>query len=271
MSATPTDTPVRPATPAHARWRARLLSALIVAGALAVWQLAAWTQHLEAWLLPSPAAVIAAFTQPDTQSLIAGNLWPTVEEAAAGFGACVVVGVALAVAMASSRVWRDGLYPLLIASQAIPTIAIAAILVVAFGYGLAPKVIVVVLFSFFAVTVNVYDALQALDPELPGLLRTLGASRWDVLRTARLPAALPGFFTGARLAITYSVSAAVYSEWVGSTGGLGFALIQAKNQFAEAQVFAIVLVMAALGVAGFVAVALIERLCVPWARQRPVV
>ena len=87
--------------------------------------------------------------------------------------------------MAASRVVRDGLYPLLIASQAIPTIAIAAILVVAFGYGLAPKVVVVVLFSFFAITVNVYDALQTLDPALPGLLRTLGASRWDVLRTAR--------------------------------------------------------------------------------------
>jgi ABC-type nitrate/sulfonate/bicarbonate transport system permease component len=177
-----------------------------------------------------------------------------------------VIGVALAAAMSASRVVRDGLYPLLIASQTIPTIAIAAILVVALGYGLAPKAVVVVLFSFFAVTVNVYDALQALDPELPGLLRTLGASRWDVFRTARLPAALPGFFTGARLAVTYSISAAVYSEWVGSTGGLGYALIQAANQFAQARVFAIVVVMAALGLAGFALVALLERLVVPWSR-----
>jgi putative hydroxymethylpyrimidine transport system permease protein len=248
------------------RPRGYLLSLAIVVAAVVAWQGATVLLHLESWLLPTPGQVAATFTQPDTQALIGENVWPTVEEALAGFAVCVVAGVGLAVAMAASRVVRDGLYPLLIASQAIPTIAIAAVLVVAFGYGLAPKVVVVALFSFFAITVNVYDALQTLDPALPGLLRTLGASRWDVVRTARLPAALPGFFTGAKLAITYSVSAAVYSEWVGTTDGLGYALLQAKNQYAEAQVFAIVLVMAALGLAGFALVALLERLVVPWSR-----
>ncbi len=247
--------------------RGYLLSLLIVAAALALWQLATWAFHLETWLLPSPLDVAAAFAQPETRAFIGDNLWPTVQEAGVGFLACIVAGVGLAVAMASARALRDGLYPLLIASQAIPTIAIAAILVVAFGYGLLPKVIVVALYSFFAVTVSVYDALQELDPELPGLLRTLGASRWDVWRTARLPAALPGFFTGAKLAITYSVAAAVYSEWVGATGGLGYAVQQAANQFAETRVFALVIVMAALGLAGFAAVAILERLCVPWARR----
>lgn len=249
------------------RWRGRVISGLIVLLALAMWQLFTWAQHLEAWLLPSPADVVAAFTQGDTQRLILDNVGITVVEAALGFTVSVVIGVALAAAMAASRSIREGLYPLLIASQTVPTIAIAAVLVVAFGYGLAPKVVVVVLFSFFAVTVNVLDALQTLDPELPGLLRTLGASRWDILRTARIPAALPGFFTGARLAVTYSISAAVYSEWVGATGGLGYALIQAANQFAEARVFAVVVVMAALGLAGFGLVAIAERLCVPWARS----
>lgn len=250
-------------------WWSRGLAVLILLAAVALWQLATAAFHLESWLLPSPADVAAAFAQPDTQSMLASNLWPTVQEALVGFAACLVVGMALAVAMAASRILRDGLYPLLIASQAIPIIAIAAILVVALGYGLAPKVVVVALFSFFAITVNVYDALQTLDPALPGLLRTLGASRWDIIRTARLPAALPGFFTGAKLAITYSVAAAVYSEWLGATGGLGYALQQSANQFAEARVFAVVLVMAALSLAGFAVVSLLERLCVPWAHQTP--
>ena len=262
LDAVPADRPRK-----RARGHGYLLSLLIVAAALALWQLATWIFHLETWLLPSPLDVAAAFAQPETRAFIGGNLWPTVQEAGAGFLVCIVVGTGLAVAMASARALRDGLYPLLIASQAIPTIAIAAILVVAFGYGLLPKVIVVVLYSFFAVTVSVYDALQKLDPELPGLLRTLGASRWDVWRTARLPAALPGFFTGAKLAVTYSVAAAVYSEWVGATGGLGYAVQQAANQFAETRVFALVIVMAALGLTGFAAVAALERLCVPWARQ----
>ena len=254
-------------TTTRPRRRGLVISALIILAALGAWQLATAALHLETWVLPTPVEVAAAFTQPDTQALIVDNLWPTVEEAAVGFAICVGIGVGLAAAMASSRVVRDGLYPLLIASQAIPIIAIAAVLVVVLGYGLAPKVVVVVLFSFFAITVNVYDALQTLDPELPGLLRTLGASRWDVLRTARLPAALPGFFTGAKLAVTYSVAAAVYSEWVGSTAGLGYAVQQAANQFAEARVFALVLVMAALGLFSFAGVAVLERLCVPWARQ----
>ncbi len=257
----------KPALSTVQRRGGRLVSALIVVTAIAAWQAATVFGRLENWLLPSPWDVLVSFTKPDTQNLILDNVWVTVEEALIGFATCLVIGVGLAAAMAAWRTLRSGLYPLLIASQTVPIIAIAAILVVVFGYGLAPKIVVVVLFSFFAVTVNVLDAVQSLDPELPGLLRSLGASRWDILRTARIPAALPGFLTGARLAVTYSVAAAVYSEWVGATGGLGYAVIQAANQFAEAQVFALVVVMALLGLAGFGAVTLVERLCVPWLRR----
>jgi ABC-type nitrate/sulfonate/bicarbonate transport system permease component len=243
-----------------------LLSVLIVALCLVAWQAVIWIEHLEPWLLPGPLAVLSAFGQPSVQSLILDNLPVTLAEALIGFGASVVIGAGLAVAMFVSRVLRDALYPLVIASQAVPTIAIGAVLVVALGYGLAPKVVVVVLYAFFAVTVSMYDSLQAQDPELVAVLRTLGASSWQILRTARLPAALPGLFTGARLAAAYSVSGAIYGEWVGSTGGLGYALQQAANQFQAATVLAIVVVMSALGVLAFAALALLEHICVPWAR-----
>jgi len=245
-----------------------LLSALLIVAAGAVWALAARAARTESWLLPSPADVAGAFGQPDTRALILDNLAPTLEEALAGFVLCLAIGVALAVLMSASPILRDGLYPLLIATQAVPVIAIAAVLVLAFGYGLTPKIVVVVLFSFFAVTVNVYDSLMAVDPALLDVQRTLGASPWQLLRVVRLPAALPGFFTGAKLAVTYCVSAAVYGEWVGATGGLGYALIQAANQFAQARVFALVLVMAALSLTGFGLVALLERLVVRWPRGR---
>jgi ABC-type nitrate/sulfonate/bicarbonate transport system permease component len=253
-----------------ARAMGPLLSLLIVLAVLGVWALAtssvAGAHRLEAWLLPSPADVVAAFAQPDTRALILDNVGPTVAAALTGLVLCLLVGTALAVGMAASPALRDGLYPLLIASQAVPTIALAAVLVVAFGYGLTPKVVVVVLFSFFAVTVNVYDSLIAVDPLVLDVQRTLGASPWQLLCVVRLPAALPGFFTGARLASTYCISAAVYGEWVGATGGLGYALLQAANQFAQARVFAIVLVMALLGLSGFGAVTLLERLVVRWPR-----
>lgn len=249
-----------------AAWR-HLLAPLVVLTILGLWQAATWLLHLEPWLLPAPTDVIASFGDPETQALIRDNVGVTVGEAVAGFGIAVVVGVGLAWVMSASRLMRDALYPLLVASQAVPVIAISAVLVVAFGFDAAPKIIVVVLYSFFAITVNVYDALQDLDPDLPGLLRTLGASRWDILRTARVPAALPGFFTGARLAIAYSIAAAVYGEFVGATGGLGYALQRAANSFKAPQVFALVVVMAALSLLGFAAVALAERLLIPWGRQ----
>jgi len=120
--------------------------------------------------------VAGAFGQPDTRALILDNLAPTLEEALAGFVLCLAIGVALAVLMSASPILRDGLYPLLIATQAVPVIAIAAVLVLAFGYGLTPKIVVVVLFSFFAVTVNVYDSLMAVDPTLLDVQRTLGCA-----------------------------------------------------------------------------------------------
>jgi NitT/TauT family transport system permease protein/putative hydroxymethylpyrimidine transport system permease protein len=246
-----------------------LLSVLLVLAFLLAWQAVIWIGHLEAYILPSPWEVAQAFGQQDTRDLIASNAGVTVIEALAGFGVCVVVGVGLAIAMFTSRVIRDALYPLLIASQAVPTIAIGAVLVIALGYGIAPKIVVVTLYAFFAITVNVYDSLQSLDPELPALLRTLGASPLQVLWTARLPAALPGFFTGAKLAVTYSISGAIYGEWVGSTGGLGYALQMAANQLASAEVLAIVVVMAALGLAAFTIVAILERLLIPWSRRLP--
>ncbi len=262
---------VMPIATKRRRWRASLkargLSLVIVALALALWQGVISFYHVPSWLAPAPGDVWASFSDPDTQTLIGANIWTTVEEALAGFVLAVLIGAVLAGAMAASRVVRDGLYPLLIASQAIPTIAIGAVLVVAFGYGLTPKVVVVVLFSFFAVTVSVYDALQTLDPDLPGVLKTLGAARRDILVTAYLPAALPGLFTGAKLAATYAVAAAVYGEWTGATSGLGYALIEAKTQSPPAQVFAIVAVMAALGVVAFTLVAVLEWLALPWRRR----
>jgi ABC-type nitrate/sulfonate/bicarbonate transport system permease component len=256
-----TDRPER-----RARAWGWLLSAAIVVLLILAWQALIWIQGLESYILPTPRQVVEAFGQVDTRSLILDNISATLTEALIGFAICLVVGAALAVAMFASRVMRDALYPLLIASQAVPTIAIGAVLLIAFGYGAGPKVVVVVLYSFFAVTVNIYDSLQSLDPELPALLRSLGASPWRVLRTARIPAALPGFFTGAKLAITYCISGAIYGEWVGATEGLGYALQTARNQFATATVFAIVVVMAVLGLLGFAAVAACERLLIPWNR-----
>lgn len=243
-----------------------LLSLGVLAGFIALWQAITALWHLEAWLLPSPWDVARALADPSTRLSLWQNSGTTVQEALLGFGAALVVGAGLAGAMFVLPWLRRALYPLLVASQTVPLIAFAAVLIVVFGYGMAPRVFVVAFYAFFAITVNVYDGLLVVDDEQTDMLAALGGSTWQIWRSARIPAALPHLFTGIKLAITYSVAGAVYSEWVGASGGLGYLTIQYVNQFAEAQVFATVVLISALGIGCFALAAVAEWLCLRWTR-----
>jgi ABC-type nitrate/sulfonate/bicarbonate transport system permease component len=153
---------------------------------------------------------------------------------------------------------------LLVASQTIPIMALAPLLVIWFGYGLASKAAVVALVCFFPVAVATADGLRGADPDLLALLRSMGASRRQVLFKVRLPGALPGFFSGLKIAVTYSVIGAIIGEWVGAGRGLGVYMIRSANAFATAQVFAAIGVTSLVSVLLFLAVSALERLCLPW-------
>ena len=162
---------------------------------------------------------------------------------------------------------RRGLYPLLVTTQAIPPIALATPLAIWLGYGLWPKVIVAALLVFFPVFVNAHAGLTQLEPGLERLLRSLGASRLQVLRVARLPSALPLVLAALRLGATYAVIGAVFGEWVGADDGLGIYLLQANGRLQTDRVLAAVLVLAALGLIAFGLVALAEHALTPWRRR----
>jgi len=230
--------------------------------ATTAWHLVARASGLPPFVLPAPADVAAAGWQ--ARALLLAAIRATMIETVVGLALAIGLAVALAVPIAASPLVRRALYPLLVASQTVQILAIAPLLIVWFGFGLLPKVLIVVLICFFPLAVSTADGLVAADPGHVVLLRGMGASRWQVLRLVRLPAALPSFYSGLKVAVTYSVVGATIGEWVGGTEGLGLFMLRAKNAFRADWVFAGMLLTSILSIGLFAAVAAAERLALPW-------
>lgn len=242
--------------------RDHLFALLLPGASLIIWELLARLLAVPRWILPPPSDI--ALTLARDRQLLLLHLFTTIQEVALGLVLSILLAILLAIGIVSSRLFEQTIYPLVVASQAIPIVALAPLLLIWFGYGQTPKVIVVVLICFFPIAVNLVDGLRGVDAELIDLLRSLGASRWQTLWVARIPAALPEFFSGLRVAAAVSVVAALIGEWVGSSAGLGYLMIRAASQFYTDRVFAAVLVSAVLSIALFWSVGLIERSALPW-------
>jgi len=242
--------------------RDRTLPALLLLLATLSWELLVRALAVPRWVLPPPSAILLALARD--HRLLLGHLAVTIQEVALGLLLSVLLAIALAIGIVSSRIVERSLYPLVVASQAIPIVALAPLLLIWFGYGLTPKVIVVVLICFFPIAVNLVDGLRSVDPELVDLVRSLGGSRWQTLRIVRIPAALPPFFSGLRVAAAVSVIGALIGEWIGSAAGLGYLMIRAASQFHTERVFAAVLLSAFLSIGLFWAVGVLERFALPW-------
>lgn len=243
------------------RW---LLPGLLLLAALAAWEVIVRVRDTPRWLLPPPSAVARALFED--RALLTRHARVTLEEILLGFALALAAGLILAVAIDASMVLARAVYPIVIASQTVPIVALAPLLLIWFGYGLLPKVLVTALIGFFPVAVNTVDGLRATDRELLDLLRSLGAGRWRRFRMAKVPSALPYTFSGARIAITVCVIGAVFGELVGSSAGLGYLMTRSTAQFLTARVFASILILSAIGVGLFALVAVVERLALPWRR-----
>jgi putative hydroxymethylpyrimidine transport system permease protein len=247
------------------RW---LLPSLLLAALIGGWQIAvssgtlADALGLEPFLVPSPAEIADSLWV--SRSLLAENAWVTLQEIVLGLGCALVAGVGFAVLMHLSGMVRDAAYPLIVASQTIPIVVIAPILLVWLGFGIGPKIVVVALICFFPITVNVLDGLRSTEPEAIKLMRTLDASRWQVLRRVEAPTALPSFFTGAKIAVVLAPIGAVFGEWVGSSAGLGHQILTDNGQLEVAREFAAVVVLSAMALILIGLIALVERRVVTW-------
>ena len=254
------------------RAKSVLAPAAVIAAALIGWELAArWDVladlfSIKDFLVPAPSEIAEALW--DDRELLAEDAWVTLQEVVLGFTIAAALGIGFAVCIHLSETARRALYPLLVASQTIPIIAIAPILIVWFGFGLGPKLAIIALICFFPITVNTLDGLRSVDPELVKMLRTLGADRMQILRRAEFPSALPYAFSGAKVAVAVAVIGAVFGEWVGANEGLGHLMVTAQAQLLTARVFAAIVVLSAMAIALFGLLSLLERRVVDW-REPP--
>ncbi len=233
------------------------------------WQGVASLESVDDLTLASPVETWGALR--DDWSLLIDNAGVTLVEVLLGLAISLAAGVGFAVAMHLVRPLRDAAYPLLVGSQAIPVVVLAPIFVLAFDYGMGPKLAIVALICFFPITVNLLDGLRSTPPELLKLMRSMGSSRLRTLRSVELPASLPSLFSGLKVAATVSVIGAVFGEWAGADEGLGRLVLLGNNQLQTPRVYAGIVLLTLMAVGLFALVALAERVACPWNRKEGLV
>lgn len=239
--------------------------ALLLLLAILAWQGVASVHGIDDLTLASPVETWHALVRD--RGLLFDEAAATAVEILLGLALSIVLGVAVAVAMHLVGWLRDAAYPLLLASQAIPIVVLSPLFVLAFGYGIGPKLAIIALICFFPIVVVMLDGLRSVDPDLLKLMRLLGASRTTRLWKAELPASLPYLFSGLRLAAVFSVIGAVFGEWAGADHGLGRLVLLANNQLQTARVYAGVVLLTLMAIALFAFVSLVERVAIPWKRH----
>lgn len=245
----------------------RIAPALSVLAALAVlWELVARLAAVPEWLLPSPSVIVVEFIQALPQ--LGPHTMRTLLEALVGYGAALLLAFVVAALIDQSGLARRALSPLLVTSQTIPIFALAPLLAIWFGFGIAPKILIVALACFFPIAVSLAGGLRNADPDMQALVRSMGGSRRQVFSKVKLPSAIPSLLSGMKIAATYSVIAAVIGEWVGASQGLGLYMLRASSSFQTARVFAVIAVIAFLSVAMFLAVDVVGRWIAPWVYLR---
>ncbi|GAB2856995.1 ABC transporter permease [Actinoallomurus bryophytorum] len=250
-----------------ARWRPSalwlpLLGAVVV---VALWWLTTIVFAIQPFILPAPPDITEAFFR--LPGYLLRQTWTTLVETLAGFGLAVAGGLLAAVALSASRVVERALFPLLVAANAVPKIAVAPLLIVWLGFGSVPKVVMVFLISFFPIVVAAVSGLASMPAELGELARSLSASRRQMFVKLRIPWALPQIFIGLKVGITLAVVGAVVGEFSGGDRGLGYVIVASGASADTALAFAAMTLLAVMSVTLFYLVSAAERLLLPWARE----
>jgi ABC-type nitrate/sulfonate/bicarbonate transport system permease component len=235
---------------------------LLAIGLLVGWEIVVRSLEIPDWLLPPPSQI--ARTAVHDLPVLQHHTTTTLLTTTLGTTLALVVGFTLALLLDTSPLIRRAIYPLLVASQTMPIVAIAPLLVVGFGFGLLPKVIVVTLVMFFPLVINTVDGLRTSDTDTVRLMQAMNANRWQMLWLLRIPSALPSIFSGLKVAITYSVIGAVLAEWIGASAGLGVYIARSLRAFRTDQVFVAIVATSLLTVGLFLVIMALERWLTPW-------
>jgi NitT/TauT family transport system permease protein len=234
----------------------------LAAAVLVVWEAAVRLFNIPQFVIPTPSAVAVALFQQ--RAALATASKATAIEVLFGFVLAAVVGVVVALAIVRFERFGKALYPLVVLFQTVPKVALAPIFILWFGYDLAPKIVLIVVIAFFPVAIDMLAGLQSVEPSFVALMRSVGASRGEILRRVRIPHSLPHLMAGLKVAITFSVIGAIVGEFAGASAGLGYVIQFASTQLETPLVFAALIVVSVLGLIFYYLVELAERLLVPW-------
>ncbi|MDR0140128.1 ABC transporter permease [Metabacillus idriensis] len=238
------------------------LPGIVLLTFLFLWEVAVIVTEVEKWILPRPTDIF--ITLAEMRGTIGVHILQTLAEAVLGLWIAIAAGVLIAILIDMSEWVRKSVEPLLVLSQTIPIIALAPLLIIWFGFGIFPKVIVVALVCFFPIAINLSDGFRLVDRDMVKLMRTLGASRRQMFIKLKLPAAAPFFFSGLKIAGTYSVMGAVIGEWLGASKGLGILLTRSSQSFLTEKVFAAIILIVGLSLIIFALIEILARIMMPW-------
>lgn len=227
-----------------------------------VWELIARLFQIPSWLLPAPSQIIHEFIFGSEFYL--KHLWPTIELCFIGLFIGCVIGVLVGISLHIIPVLRESLYPLLIISQNIPTIVLAPLLVIWFGFGMLPKIIVITLVCFFPVTISLLDGFKHADRDIMNYMKMAGASKRQIFWKLEWPNALPSLFSGVKISATYSVMGAVISEWLGASKGIGVYMTLSSSAFRTDRVFVAIFIIVILSLVLFAIILLLEKWVIRW-------
>ena len=228
-----------------------------------LWEVLCLSGAVPKYMLPSPGEVISAFLSDFPNLMHHAATW--LLEAASGLFIGILLAFVMATLMDRFMVLDQAFYPLMIITQTIPTIAIAPLLVLWMGFGMAPKITLVVIMTFFPITIGLLEGYRSVDPDAISLMRAMGANRAQIFRHVKFPAAIPYFFSGLKISASYSVVGAVISEWLGGFEGLGVYMTRVKKAYAFDKMFAVIFLIVIISLLLMALVNLLRNLCMPWA------
>ncbi|MBN2259701.1 MAG: ABC transporter permease [Clostridiales bacterium] len=231
---------------------------------LAIWEIAVDSGWIERFILPSPSDVIISLWVNSSE--IFKHTKVTLFEGLVGLVFAIAFSFLMAILMDQVKWIKKIMYPMLVISQTVPIIIIAPLVAMWFGFGIAPKVFVVVLVCFFPITISLIDGLQSVDFELINLLKSMGATKMEIFLKVKFPFTLPGFFSGLKIAATYSIMGAVIGEWLGGKSGLGVYMLRARHSFSLDKVFASIVVIILLSISIFYLISILQKIIMPWAK-----
>lgn len=234
--------------------------------ALSVWELCVDRLDISLYILPAPSKIFSAIIEN------ADVLWQhslvTLQEALLGLAVAVILAVIIAIMMDISPLFHSGIFPHLVVTQTVPVMVLGPLFAIWLGFGMAPKVLMVVFMCFFPIVIAFADALEQVDIQQINLLKSFGAKRWQIYWLVKIPAALTALFSGVKVAATYCIGGAIVGEWISASAGLGYYMIRVKNGYMLDKVFACVVVIIAWSLLLHLALNLLERLLLPYQRKR---